>query len=94
MRGSKFQEIMSNMPLQALRKGSFVWIFAILGSVETAFAISIVNAICKRILALMHQTSPASGLANTDYCKNFCNSALGCICLKVKYNGWKTLKRK
>ena len=40
-----------------------------------AFAFSIANAICKRILALIHQTSPASGLANTNYCKKICNSA-------------------
>ena len=41
-----------------------------------AFAFGIANAICKRILALMHQTSPASGLANTNYCKKLCNSAI------------------
>ena len=66
---------MSNMPLQALRSGSFVWIFAIPGLVVRAFAIGIANIICKRILALMHQTSPKFGLANTNYCKKICNSA-------------------
>ena len=40
-----------------------------------AFAFGIANAICKSILALMHQTSPASRLANTNYCKKNCNSA-------------------
>ena len=34
-----------------------------------AFAFGIANAICKGILALMHQTSLASGLANTNYQK-------------------------
>ena len=40
-----------------------------------AFAFGIANAICKGILALMHQTSPALELGNTNYCKKICNSA-------------------
>lgn len=42
---------------------------------DQSFAFGIANAICERILTLMDQTSPASGLLKTNYFKKIYSSA-------------------